>query len=150
MTEESLISLGSQGSTFAVVFFGTLFVVLGVAVGLAMHRSGRSRVTSWIVGFFLFLGPFGLVNATSFNGFRTIQLLDDRARLSYAIPGLHDDVPWASISKVEARPAHKLLWRVHVHTDDGDRYESVTLSQDSAREAVARLREHLEWSRADD
>ena len=134
-----MLEVGSRsGALFAVSFFGLMLVVLGAAVALALAKRGVGRVPAGLAGLMLFVGPGWLVYASSLGGFYEIEARGAHLVLHYLLtPAV--ELRTARVAGVEARPAFRGRWRLHITDSNGARYESATADRETVKAAEEAL-----------
>jgi hypothetical protein len=143
MPEPLTFFFGSRsGSYAALAIFAAIFALVGGVAARELRRRGGSRRAAVFLGAALFWGPLLLIHLTSTGGFYEADLRNRSLTLRYLIWPAGADVPLARILRIEARPAFKGRWRLHLETTDGAEYESATSARavvESASDRVLRL-----------
>jgi hypothetical protein len=132
-----IIEIGSRsGALFALVFFGSIFGMLGwIAVREARNR-GVGKAAARILGVLVCVAPVLLVCLTSLNGFYGLTASQDKVTLTYLVPFVTETLDASQVQKAEARPAFKLKWRVHLVLASGEEHRSALSNRKSAEIAV--------------
>jgi len=129
-----------SGSYVALALFGTMFALLGGTAAWEIRHRGGSWRTALVVGGALFLGPVALIHVSSTGGFYEAELGSASVAVRYLLwPGA-TEVPLGSLERIEALPAFKSRWRLHLVTRDGSEYESATSARSVVETAASRLR----------
>jgi hypothetical protein len=141
MPEPLTFVFGSRsGSYAALAFFAAVFALLGgVAAREVRRRAGSYRAAAFL-GAALLLGPLLLIHVTSTGGFYEAGVRHQSLELRYLLWPNDTAVPIARILRVEARPAFKGRWRLHLRTTDGTEYESATSTRAVVESAGDRVR----------
>jgi hypothetical protein len=138
------LEFGSRsGSWTALVLFVLLFGVLGWSVARAIRRRSRAGGVAHAVGPFLFIAPLLLVWTSSLGGFYTAETDGRILRLHSLLPGVRAEIMLKDIAVIEARPAHRGRWRMHVVSTTEKRYESATWHRDRVERSRAQLERWL-------
>jgi hypothetical protein len=134
-----------SGSYFALSLFGILFAFLGwgCAREIRQRYPQLGRWKAAVPGLLLFLGPVALIYWSSLDGFYEAAVEGDELQLHYLLPGFEDAMPLSEVSRVEAEPAFKTRWRLHITRSTGERYESAPWNRQAVRESQERLRARL-------
>ena len=141
-----MLVFGSRGGSYlALALFGVLFAFLGWGCA---HEIGQRnpRLRRWkaaVPGLLLFLCPMALIYWSSLDGFYEAYVQGEELRLLYLLPGFEDAMPLSEVSGVEAEPAFKTRWRLHITRSTGKRYESATWQRDAVRRSMERLRARM-------
>jgi hypothetical protein len=143
MPEPLTFFFGSRsGSYTALAFFAAIFALVGGVAARELRRRGSSRRPAVLVGALLFVGPLLLIHLTSTGGFYEADVRDRSLTLRYLIWRGEVEVPLTRILRIEARPAFRGRWRLHLRTTDGAEYDSATATRavvESASDRVLRL-----------
>ena len=142
--EDQLLEIGSRsGATVALFFFAALFLVLGWAVSKALRRHGISPMMAGVAGFVLFILPMSMIYSSSLSGFYDIERPWSWVTLKHLVPMVTEALPRSAVLRVEARPAFRGQWRVHVTTvAEVERYSALA-RRDSAIRAARVMKDHL-------
>ncbi|HNY67030.1 MAG TPA: hypothetical protein PKM41_16505 [Deltaproteobacteria bacterium] len=134
-----MIVVGSRsGALFALLFFGSLFGMLGWTLVREALRRGVSPAGARLLGVLSSVLPVLLIWFTSLSGFYGLTVSRDRVTLSYLAPFLTKTLPSSQVRQAEALTAFKLRWRVHLVLASGEEHESALTDRETA-ELAARL-----------
>lgn len=129
------------GSSFALLLFGTIIVLLTWGIVREMRRRSRIRAaTGLAVGSPCVFLALALVYASSFSGFYELQTDREELRLRYLLPVFGASVPLTSVSEVDAMPTFKSGWRLRVRLRSGSHYESARSNRADVIASAERLR----------
>ena len=140
------LEFGSRsGSWTALALFVMMFGVLAWSVARAIRQRSRRRSSraANVVGMSLFIGLLLLLWMSSLDGFYTAQTAGQVLRLHSLLPGVRTEIPLNEIALIEARPAHRGRWRLHVVSAAGKRYESATWHRNDVEQSSAQLKRWL-------
>jgi hypothetical protein len=137
-----LFEFGSRsGSYFALALFGMIFIALGAvtAVSIRQRYPGVSIWRSVLPGATLAIGPIALIYISSLGGFYEAEVRGNDIRLQYLLMSV-ETLPAAQIRSVDAEPAFKTRWRLHLRLSTGEEYESATWGRADVISASEQIR----------
>lgn len=140
MPEPLTFFFGSpSGSYAALAIFAAVSALVGGVAARELRRRGGSLPMAALLCAALCLGPLLLIHLTSTGGFYQADVRNSSLALRYLLWPAEIGVPLDRIVHVEARPAFRGRWRLHLRTMDGAEYESATSTRAVAESAGARV-----------
>lgn len=134
-----------SGSAAALLLFSAIFATLGSALGLGLRRgAGWSRRAAAIAAALFTLALLALFWRSALGGFYEAEFRGDRIALYYLAAPAARELPLASIQSVQALPAFKTRWRLHLTTANGGTYESATWNRPDVENAAAEIGRRVE------
>ncbi len=143
-TPDFVLHFGSRGGSYAALaFFAVCFAALGGAVARELHKRGWRHRLALLAGLVLFLGPLALFYGSSANGFYEALVSPAHITLNYLAPFSHERVAWFELARVEARPAFRGRWRLHLVLVSGSELASATWHREALERAAERIRARM-------
>ena len=144
MEDGQVLLVGSRiGAMIALCFFALASGGVAWALARALRNRGRSpQVVLW-TALAVFGIPVALVYATSLNGFYEAEARASGLTLTHLLPSLRTYVDRAAVTGVDARPAYRGTWRVHIVLTSGEDRISAQTSKDVATTVADELRRQL-------
>ncbi len=96
-----------------------------------------------LVGLPLFLGPLGLVYGSSLGGFYEAHASGPHLVLRYLSPLRTERLAWSDLTRIEAHPAFRGRWRLHLSLASGGELESATANVEAVETAARLLQARL-------
>ena len=138
-----MVAFGSRsGSALALAMFLVLFGAVGLASARQLARRVPPTGMKWrsLVVLACAAGPAALLYASSLSGFYDVEVSGDQWRLRYLLPSSVVTLAAEDVKAVEAVPAYRGTWTLHIVTPDG-RYQSATADRAAVTQARAQLNE---------
>lgn len=135
---------------FLVLSLGISLAVYAVLVRWAPRRPAFPDTSSIQVPFAALLSTavfallFGVLYASTLQGFYRVELLDDEVRLHYLFPAHTVTVSRLELTQAERVPAHKGRWHLRLRTFQGDTYQSALANDRAVLQSWEGLNAYLE------
>jgi hypothetical protein len=113
------------------------------AIARAMLNRGRSPQVALWTSLAVFSVPMALVYASSLNGFYEAESRASGVTLTYLLPSLRTYLDRAAVTRVDARPAYRGTWRVHIVLTSGEDRISAQTSKTVATSVAGELGRQL-------
>ena len=121
MEDGQVLLVGSRsGAMFALGLFALMFGGAAWALARTMRNRGRSPQAVLWTSLAVFTVPVALVYASSLNGFYAVEARASGVALTHLLPSLRTYVDRAAVTRVDARPAYRGAWRVHIVLTSGE------------------------------
>lgn len=151
-----IYELGSpSGATVAFVVFLILSLGISLAVywvlvrqsyrHLSLQASSAIRMpVAALISTAVFALLFGLLFASTLQGFYRVELLDDEVRLHYLFPAHTVTVSRLEFTEAERVPSHRGRGHLRLRTQQGETYQSALANDRAVRESWEGFHEYLE------
>ncbi|WP_224240283.1 hypothetical protein [Hyalangium gracile] len=145
-----------SASRATVAFVVFLLVSLGISMGVyavLLRRAARHAPLDGVaiqmpcaalVSTAVFALLFGVLFATTLEGFYRVELLDDEVRLHYLFPAHTVTVSRLELADAERVPSHKGRWHLRLRTQQGTTYQSALANDRAVLESWEGLHAYLE------
>ena len=144
MEDGQVLLVGSRSSAMlALCFFALVFGGVAWALWRAMLNRGRSPKVALWTSIAVVTVPMALVYASSFNGFYEAEARASGVTLTQLLPSLRTYVDRAAVTRVDARPAYRGTWRVHIVLTSGEDRISAQTSKAVATTVAGELSRQL-------
>lgn len=152
----TIYELGSPwGATVACVVFLTLSLGISLLIyAVLVRRSSRRKLFQGepaiqvpfaaLLSTGVFALLFGVLYATTLQGFYRVELLEDAVRLHYLFPAHTVTVSRLELTDAERIPVHKGRWHLRLRTQHGDTYQSALANDRAVLESWEGLNAYLE------
>jgi hypothetical protein len=140
---QALVIASRSGAMLALCFFMLVFGGIAWALVGSLRNRGVSQNVGTLVFLTLFTVPVTLIYASSLHGFYEVEARASGIRLTYLLPALSTYIDRAAVTRVEAQPAARGQWRVHVLMATGEERSSAPASQSVAADVADALRAQL-------
>jgi hypothetical protein len=139
-----VLLVGSRsGAMLALCFFALVFGGVAWALARALRNRGRSPQAVIWTALAVFGVPVALVYASSLNGFYEVEARASGVTLTHLLPSLRTYVDRAAVTRVDARPAYRGTWRVHIVLTSGEDRISAQTSKAVATTVAGELGRQL-------